>query len=176
MSSKSRLLLVVVALGAAGSWAAGVMAQQVNPKLVITGKEAEDIGDPNVINAATAEAISHACEQMAAQHGQNAAVVITDTSGNVVHEHRMDGAARYTAIRRPNSRPKPRVSPGGRAAFVNTMSSAIPATSHVNSAWAISRPLVVCRSGPARRSSGSSALAVRRRATVGTTNSAHIRR
>jgi uncharacterized protein GlcG (DUF336 family) len=74
------------------------MAQQVNPKLVITGKEAEDIGESNMINAATAEAISHACEKMAAEHGQNAAIVITDTFGNVVHEHRMDGAARFTAI------------------------------------------------------------------------------
>jgi hypothetical protein len=35
---------------------------------------------------------------MAAEHGQNAAVTITHTFGNVVHEHRMDGAARFTAI------------------------------------------------------------------------------
>lgn len=94
---KSRLVLSVVAAGAVAFGAAGVMAQ-VNPKLVITGKEAEDIGEMNMINAATAEAISHACEKMAAEHGQSAAIVITDTYGNVVHEHRMDGAARYTAI------------------------------------------------------------------------------
>ena len=98
MTVKSRMVLLAVAAGAVAFCAVGVMAQQVNPKLVITGKEADDIGDPNMINAATAEAISHACEQMAAQHGQNAAIVVTDTSGNVVHEHRMDGAARFTAI------------------------------------------------------------------------------
>ncbi len=97
MNAKSRLIISALATAAVAFGAATVMAQ-VNPKLVITGKEAEDIGDPNMINAATAEAISHACEQMAAQHGQNAAIVVTDTSGNVVHEHRMDGAARYTAI------------------------------------------------------------------------------
>jgi uncharacterized protein GlcG (DUF336 family) len=98
MSIKSRVVASAVAAGLFALGAAGVMAQQVNPKLVITGKEAEDIGESNLINAATAEAISHACEKMAADHGQNAAVVIIDNFGNVVHEHRMDGAARYTAI------------------------------------------------------------------------------
>jgi glc operon protein GlcG len=98
MSTRSRLVTSAVAAGVVAFAAAGVMAQQVNPKLVITGKEAEDIGESNMINAATAEAISHACEKMAADHGQNAAIVITDIFGNVVHEHRMDGAARFTAI------------------------------------------------------------------------------
>jgi uncharacterized protein GlcG (DUF336 family) len=98
MSTRSRLVASAVAAGVIAFAAAGVMAQQVNPKLVITGKEAEDIGESNMINAATAEAISHACEKMAADHGQNAAIVITDVFGNVVHEHRMDGAARFTAI------------------------------------------------------------------------------
>ena len=98
MSNKPRLIISAVAAGIVAFATAGVMAQQVNPKLVITGKEAEDIGESNMINAATAEAISHACEKMAAEHGQNAAIVITDTFGNVVHEHRMDGAARFTAI------------------------------------------------------------------------------
>jgi len=98
MSIRSCLVASAVAAGVFALGAAGVMAQQVNPKLVITGKEAEDLGESNMINAATAEAISHACEKMAADHGQNAAVVIIDNFGNVVHEHRMDGAARYTAI------------------------------------------------------------------------------
>ena len=97
MNDKSRfhlpaIVVAVIVLGAAGAMA------QVNPKLVITGKDAEDIGETNMINAATAEAISHACEKMAAEHGQNAAIVILDNFGNVVHEHRMDGAARYTAV------------------------------------------------------------------------------
>jgi uncharacterized protein GlcG (DUF336 family) len=98
MSTKSLFILSAVAAGVVAFGATGVVAQQVNPKLVITGKDAEDIGESNMINAATAEAISHACEKMAAEHGQNAAVTITDTFGNVVHEHRMDGAARFTAI------------------------------------------------------------------------------
>ena len=89
MSTRSRLVTSAVAAGVVAFAAAGVMAQQVNPKLVITGKEAEDIGEFNMINAATAEAISHSCEKMAADHGQNAAIVITDTFGNVVHEHRI---------------------------------------------------------------------------------------
>jgi len=94
---KSRFVWSAIAAGVFAVTAAAT-AQQVNPKLVITGKEAEDIGEMNMINAATAEAISHSCEKMAAEHGQNAAVVITDVFGNVVHEHRMDGAARFTAI------------------------------------------------------------------------------
>jgi uncharacterized protein GlcG (DUF336 family) len=98
MSIKSRLVASAVAAGVLAFAVPGVLAQQVNPKLVITGKEAEDIGESNMINGATAEAISHACEKMAADHGQNASIVIIDTFGNVVHEHRMDGAARYTAI------------------------------------------------------------------------------
>jgi glc operon protein GlcG len=96
--SKSRFVWSAIAMGALAFTAAGVMAQQVNPKLVITGKDAEDIGEMNLINGATGEAISHACEKMAAEHGQSAAIVITDVFGNVVHEHRMDGAARVTAI------------------------------------------------------------------------------
>jgi len=95
--SKSRFVWSAIAAGVF-AFTAAATAQQVNPKLVITGKEAEDIGEMNMINAATAEAISHSCEKMAAEHGQNAAVVITDVFGNVVHEHRMDGAARFTAI------------------------------------------------------------------------------
>ena len=71
---------------------------QVDPKLVITGKAAEDIGEMNMINGATAEAISHACEKMAAEHNQSTVIVILDNFGNVVHQHRTDGSARYTAV------------------------------------------------------------------------------
>jgi uncharacterized protein GlcG (DUF336 family) len=98
MNIKYRFYLPAIAAAALSFVAAGAIAQQVNPKLVVTGKDAEEIGEFNMINAATAEAVSHACERMAAEHGQNAAIVILDNFGNVVHEHRMDGAARYTAI------------------------------------------------------------------------------
>src|SRR5579864_9427263 len=74
--NKSRFVWSAIAAGVL-AFTPAATAQQVNPKLVITGKEAEDVGEMNMINAATAEAISHACEKMAAEHGQNAAVVIT---------------------------------------------------------------------------------------------------
>lgn len=76
----------------------GAAHAQPDAKLVIGGKNAESIGDTAIINGATAEAISHACEKMAADHGEAAAVVVLDPFGNVVHEHRMDGAARYVAM------------------------------------------------------------------------------
>jgi uncharacterized protein GlcG (DUF336 family) len=71
---------------------------QVDPKLVMSGAAAEAMGDAAIINGDTAEAISHACEKMAADHNEAVAVVILDPFGNVVHEHRMDGAAHYVAI------------------------------------------------------------------------------
>ena len=93
----SRFSLPIIAAAVLAFSAVGAIAQ-VNPKLVLTGKDAEDIGEANEINGATAEAISHACEKMAADHNTSAAVVVLDIGGNVVHQHRMDGAARYTAV------------------------------------------------------------------------------
>ena len=80
------------------NWLAAGASAQVDSRFVISGTDAAAIGEMNMINAATAEAISHACERMAAEHNQGAAIVILDNFGNVVHQHRMDGAARYTAI------------------------------------------------------------------------------
>lgn len=71
---------------------------QVNPKFVISGVAATSIGEMNMINIATAEAIAHACARMAAERGQNAAIVILDNFGRVVFQYRMDGAAQYTTI------------------------------------------------------------------------------
>ena len=51
-----------------------------------------------MINAATAEAITNACRRMAVERDLDAAIVVLDNFGNVVHQHRMDGASRYTAI------------------------------------------------------------------------------
>jgi uncharacterized protein GlcG (DUF336 family) len=71
---------------------------QVDPKFVISGPAAAAIGEKNMINIATAEAIAHACARMAAERGQNAAIVILDNFGRVVFQYRMDGAAHYTTI------------------------------------------------------------------------------
>jgi uncharacterized protein GlcG (DUF336 family) len=82
----------ILTLAAAGAWA------QIDPKFVITGPVAAAIGEKNMINIATAEAIAKACVRMAAQRGENAAVVILDNFGRVVYQYRMDGAARYTTV------------------------------------------------------------------------------
>lgn len=85
----------VVSLLALGAVAARA---QVDPKLVIGGKDAEAMGDAAIISGKTAEAVAHACEAMAGDHGEAVAIVVLDPFGNVVHEHRMDGAAHYVAI------------------------------------------------------------------------------
>jgi glc operon protein GlcG len=95
MNSRFSFPIMTAILFALG---APMAAAQVDPKLVVTGKDAEDVGETNMINGATAEAISHACEKLAADHNVAAAIVILDTFGNVVHQHRMDGAARSVSI------------------------------------------------------------------------------
>jgi glc operon protein GlcG len=90
--------LIGVAIGALMVLAAASASAQVDPRLVITGEDAAATGEMNMINAATARGIAEACERMATEHGQDMAIVILDNFGNVVHQHRMDGAARYTAI------------------------------------------------------------------------------
>lgn len=102
---KGRGLLMFTTKRFAPAIAAGVLAlavgtasAQPDSKLVIRGNAAAAMGDAAIINGKTAEAISHACEKMAAQHGEAVAVVILDPFGHVVHEHRMDGAARYVAM------------------------------------------------------------------------------
>ncbi len=82
----------IVALAAFGASA------QVDPKFVITGADAARNGELNMINAATAEGITNACRRMAEARDLDAAIVVLDNFGNVVHQHRMDGAARFTAI------------------------------------------------------------------------------
>jgi glc operon protein GlcG len=91
---------IQLALMSAAALALGITgaAAQADPKVIITGATAKEIGDANQINGATAKAIALACEKLAVEHMQDAAIVIIDTSGNVVHEQRMDGAARYTAV------------------------------------------------------------------------------
>jgi glc operon protein GlcG len=86
-----------IAAGALLVAAAGASAQ-VDSRFVITGEDAAQNGEMNMINAATARAIAQACERMAEERNLDMAIVILDNFGNVVHQHRMDGAARYTAI------------------------------------------------------------------------------
>jgi glc operon protein GlcG len=97
MKSTSRLL-GGLAIGAGVMFAAvGAMAQ-VDTRFVISGPDAAENGEMNMINAATAKGIAEACERLAAARDMDMAIVILDNFGNVVHQHRMDGAARYTAI------------------------------------------------------------------------------
>jgi len=97
MSSKGKLL-GGLAIGASVMFAAyGAMAQ-VDSRFVISGPDAAENGEMNMINAATAKGIAEACERMAAERDLDMAIVILDNFGNTVHQHRMDGAARYTAI------------------------------------------------------------------------------
>jgi len=94
----SKKLMGGLAVGAIVALSAfGAMAQ-VDSRFVITGEDAARNGEMNMINAATAEAIVNACRRMAEERDQDAAMVILDNFGNVVHQHRMDGASRYTAI------------------------------------------------------------------------------
>lgn len=86
-----------IAAGALLVAAAGASAQ-VDSRFVISGEDAARNGEMNMINATTARAIAQACERMAAERNMDMAIVILDNFGNVVHQHRMDGAARYTAI------------------------------------------------------------------------------
>lgn len=96
MHSSRRIAIAIAA--ALVALVSGIAYAQVAPKLVLGAEDAEAMGDTGIINGATAEAISHACEEMAADHGEAVAVVVLDPFGNVVHEHRMDGAAHYVAI------------------------------------------------------------------------------
>jgi uncharacterized protein GlcG (DUF336 family) len=94
----SKKLIGGVAAGAITTLIAFGATAQVDPRLVITGEDAAVNGEMNMINAATAKAIAEHCEAAAEARDQDAAIVILDNFGYVVHQHRMDGAARYTAI------------------------------------------------------------------------------
>ena len=83
----------VMALGISGA-----AAQGADPKFVVTGPAAKAMGEANQINGATAKAVAMACERMAAEKNQGAAIIILDNFGNVLHQHRMDMAARRTSI------------------------------------------------------------------------------
>jgi len=94
----SKKLMGGLVAGAVAAMTAFGATAQVDSRFVITGEDAARNGEMNMINAATAEAIVNACRRMAEERDQDAAMVVLDNFGNVVHQHRMDGASRYTAI------------------------------------------------------------------------------
>jgi uncharacterized protein GlcG (DUF336 family) len=94
----SKKILGGLAASAIVALAAFSASAQVDPRFVITGPDAARNGELNMINAATAEAIVNACRRMAVERDLDTAIVVLDNFGNVVHQHRMDGASRYTAI------------------------------------------------------------------------------
>jgi len=49
------------------------------------------VHDHMTISADVAEQLSHSCEAFAKAHNATATVVILDTTGQIIHEHRMDG-------------------------------------------------------------------------------------
>lgn len=49
------------------------------------------VHDHLTISAEVAEKLAHSCEDFARQHNATATVVILDTAGRIIHEHRMDG-------------------------------------------------------------------------------------
>jgi glc operon protein GlcG len=65
--------------------------QPVPPEFLVSPEAARRVHDRISINAATAERLSHICEENARKAGGSATIVILDPYGMVVHEHRMDG-------------------------------------------------------------------------------------
>jgi glc operon protein GlcG len=108
MSAQGRSLRIwlgasaAIALLAASAYA----AQQAGPKppalmfsgpvpskFLIDPAQGSKFGvhDHMTISADVAEQLSHSCEAFAKAHNATATVVILDTTGQIIHEHRMDG-------------------------------------------------------------------------------------
>ena len=49
------------------------------------------VHDHMTVSAEIAEQLSHTCEEFAKAHNATATVVVLDTTGQIIHEHRMDG-------------------------------------------------------------------------------------
>ncbi|HYM18722.1 MAG TPA: heme-binding protein [Micropepsaceae bacterium] len=62
-------------------------------KFLIAPEQGSKFGvhDHMTISADIAEQLSHSCEAFAKAHNATATVVILDTTGQIIHEHRMDG-------------------------------------------------------------------------------------
>jgi len=71
--------------------AAGLAAQTVPEKFVVSGKAAEKLQDFTTINLATAEAIASACVKAATDQKVGITIMVLDNNGNHVYLDRMDG-------------------------------------------------------------------------------------
>jgi uncharacterized protein GlcG (DUF336 family) len=91
----------VAALAGAGAYAAQngpkppalTFSGPVPPKFLISPEHGSKFGihDHMTISADVAEELSHSCEAFAKAHNATATVVVLDTTGQIIHEHRMDG-------------------------------------------------------------------------------------
>ena len=65
----------------------------VPPQFLIDPQSGSRFGvhDHMTVSAEVAERLAHTCEDYARQHNATATVVILDTAGRIIHEHRMDG-------------------------------------------------------------------------------------
>ncbi len=65
----------------------------VPSKFLIAPDQGSKFGvhDHMTISADVAEQLSHSCEAFAKAHNATATIVILDTTGQIIHEHRMDG-------------------------------------------------------------------------------------
>ncbi len=102
----SRFARILLSAGAAFAIAGGAYAAQqalkppsltfsgpVPPQYLIDPQSGSRFGvhDHMTVSAEVAERLAHTCEDFARQHNATATVVILDTAGRIIHEHRMDG-------------------------------------------------------------------------------------
>ncbi len=97
MMTKNRTPLLLILAAVFALPATGASAQ-IDPRFVLTGDAAANIGETNMINSVTAEAIGKACLRMATELHEDAAVVILDNFGKVAYQNRTDGAATRTTV------------------------------------------------------------------------------
>ncbi|MGH9254827.1 MAG: heme-binding protein [Vicinamibacterales bacterium] len=93
-----RIMTSGVLAAAAIALGSGVLAQNVPPQFVVSGKAAEQIQDFTTINLATAERIAETCEKLAAAEGVAISMYVLDNDGNHVYMDRMDGQGHLNII------------------------------------------------------------------------------
>jgi glc operon protein GlcG len=103
MTRSTRILLFAGAVLALAGGAYGAQQAAKPPSLTYSGPvPSQYLIDPQMgsrfgvhdhmtVSAEVAERLAHTCEDFARQHNATATVVILDTAGRIIHEHRMDG-------------------------------------------------------------------------------------
>jgi glc operon protein GlcG len=103
MTRSTRILLSAGAVLALAGGAYGAQQAAKPPSLTYSGPvPSQYLIDPQMgsrfgvhdhmtVSAEVAERLAHTCEDFARQHNATATVVILDTAGRIIHEHRMDG-------------------------------------------------------------------------------------